>query len=331
MATPGNGTLYIDKALTSVSIEKGKNTGYLSDIIFPVVSSQSQTGKVWRIDNNQDSKRQLDTIRAPGAEAKVLEIDTDSDTTYSCKDHAITGLVTDEEVAQAEAPVMPALQRVQQAVEALALDKEIAAESALETALASYKWTGAGTAGVYYWDDDTNGNFIANINDGITAVKETQGAGRPPNLLAMDEKVLRKLMQTQEFQDRAKYTMGPAATTASLEQAAALLANMVGVARVVYCPAGLKNTAKKGQSATVSSIWGENVFLLYVEPSPGFQTASFGVTVVWNGQNAGVSGGYSVERTRLALRKSDGVIVNRYYDQKVLSATSGYWFANVLT
>lgn len=338
MPNVGSGYLYVDQALTQISIQTGQNLGYVAGRAFPIVSARTRTGKVFRIDNAEEQRRQFDTARAPGAEANLFDLTTDTSTTYTCEDHALRGYVTDEERAQAEAPVSGAINKIRQLTKSLLLDQEIKWAAAISTAKsASAEWTGTGADTHTYWDNYTNGDPITNLNTGITTVKNS--AGIKPNVLAFDEQILRVLMHHPDFQDRAKYTTPPSGVTRNTDVAAMLLAQMLSIDEVLYAEVGLKKTTLKGQSATLATILGENAYLMYRDPNPGFETPSAGVTVTWNTANAGVGGvnaggvggGFRTETWREAVRASDGVMVHRYYDIKVLKAGAIYWFANTLT
>ena len=79
------------------------------------------------------------------------------------------------------------------------------------------------------------------------------------------------------------------------------------------------NTAKQGQAASYSRLWGKHCAALYVEPNPGIRTITFGVTFV--------------ESLRATYRDFDGKrgIKGAHYirpawnsDEKVIASDCGY-------
>jgi hypothetical protein len=336
MPEPGVNQLYLDEALTQVSVQAAMNRGYVAKRIFPNIPGRTQTGKVFRIDVWEETKRDFHDIRAPGAQADEMDIKTDAGISYNCEDHARTGYVTDEEKKQAATPLAPAVNKVWQLVTGLELKKEKRLKDQLETAFASKKKTFDGTAGKYYFDDYTNGDPIVELITAIKTMKSNDGL--VPNVLVCDEAWVRAVMNHPDFQARVTNTLMPSQVTARLQASAQLIAEILGLEEVVYAELVMQNTAGRTAAGTVtrSEVWGRQAYLIYREMNPGFQTSTTGVHVLWDSgdmsteADGGIEDGWRVETWREAKRKSDGVMVNQYYDQIMLHG-GGYWLENCLS
>ena len=319
---PTSSNLYVDPALTGVSVLPSKNNKFIATDVAPVVTSQKETGPIFRIDNAAGLLRKYDTKYAPGTETKLVDIEVDQTLTYNCVGHGLTGYVTDRERGAADAPARPAINKVQQLTDLLRLEREIAMVAAIDANVT------ATASPANKWNDYTLGDPITEIDAQITTIK---GSGRKPNAFACDEAVLRAIKHHPDFRDYFKH-VDTAGTYQSLDGAARGLATLLGLNYGFYADVTMQNTADKGQTKSLAPIWSERFLLFYMEPNPGFQTGTMAVHVEWNNpaEGGGLIGGYSVETFREAKRKSDGVIVTNYYDPKFLNAAAAYLFTGVL-
>lgn len=316
MPTPSN--YYLDQTLTGVAAGYAPG-GFIAQRLFPAVPAARQSGKIWNIDSQRRFLKILDTARAPGAEANRMGYNDPDAIDFFAQDHALEVFLPDEVVAQAETEASEAIPTVEDAIRLIQLEKE----RDLVTLLGTLSQTSSPTT---KWDDP-GGSAVADLK----AQKETlrQAVGMSPNTIAITDQVLEKISETPDFKDRAKFTLTPNELETLGD--ARILASLVGVREVVVAQA-YHNTAALGQSASMASIWGENVLLAYTENPRGLSRPSqaLGIHVVWSGGEGQAMDGFMVERARIEARKSEAFYCHHYYDQVLLNSGAGYLFTNVL-
>lgn len=323
---PSIGNLSVDVPLTNISILPSMNYGFIADMVFPAIQSAKKTGKIWRIDNVAENMRMVDSKRAPGSEAKVVDFEVDSSTTYDCEDHALTGYVPDEARAQADPPVQAYVNKTKALTDRLRLIKENEIVAQLDATFTGALTSAVGTA----WGTYATSTPMSDINSVMTTV--VNRSGRVPNAIAMDEAVARVLMHHPTFLARITSLIPPDRSTANLDLVGAILKAELGLEYIHIAKTVLKNTAAEGAAKSLSKVWGTRVFVFYKEGNPGFETGNTGVHVKWNAADSGggLQDGMRVESWREAKRKSDGLMVGEFYDQIVLNSNAGHLLTSAI-
>lgn len=314
MPTPGS--LFIDAALTRASAGRAQDI-YAGTRVLPTLPVQKQTGLAFNSDPTNQRLRILDTQRTAGAEANRFDQEDPTTLSYACTDHALEGLVTDEEMESADPATMPDLVNVNmlgdQVLRKYEDDLIVLLNTLGQTSVPGTAWNLAA------------GTPIADMEDEFKTIEDARGA--TPNAVALDIHVLRSIKKTTEWKDQVQFVLGPDARNTLA--AADLLADMLSIPRGnVIVSKAFKNTALQGQPSVIVRIWDEDVLVFFTEP-PSLQSPGLGITPVWMG--AGAAEGWMVERERDARRKGDALIVHYYYDQLLLNANSGFLHTAVLT
>jgi hypothetical protein len=105
------------------------------------------------------------------------------------------------------------------------------------------------------------------------------------------------------------------------EQMAALLE-----VREVVVGAGFVNTARRGQAASISRVWGKHAALLYVsEEQASADQPTFGFTAQWGSRIAG-----SIPAPRNGLRGGEVIRVGESVKEVISASDSGYYFENAV-
>ncbi len=302
-----------DAALTNVSIEFA-NGVFMADALAPSIAVVKQSDVYFINDVLREAARQQATNRAPGTKAEVVtrHFTTGS---YSANDHALTEPLPDEVLQNADVPINDEIGVVNFLTEMIGVDREIALKVAIDAGVTA---TTALTAG---WDEDT-GDPIAEVKVGTKAIRDA--TGKQPNVIGMDIDVFEALQDHPLIVDRAKATGSIDRPTVVNE---ATIAQIFNVDRVVVASAK-KNTSAKGAAASMSSIWSDTVYIGFVE-ALGIRSNSMAQTFAWNGSPNAVAGRL-VSRWRDDERISDMIRLNHWYDQKVVTAGSGYRLTNAL-
>ncbi|MEK7992900.1 MAG: hypothetical protein AAB403_03750, partial [Planctomycetota bacterium] len=87
-------------------------------------------------------------------------------------------------------------------------------------------------------------------------------------------------------------------------------------------------TAKEGQTNSMSYIWGKDILLAYVAPRVSTKMLSLGLTYRWNKKSKNVKrlrGTKEEDRNGTYVRVGDD-----YYDQNIVSASCGYLIKNAV-
>jgi hypothetical protein len=168
------------------------------------------------------------------------------------------------------------------------------------------------------WDDFTSGDPV---NDVLTA-RRTIGnnTGVSANSMILGTIVDQAIKNHPDIIDRVKYTQ--AATQATIES---ILAAAFGVANYWVAESSY-NSANEGQAMTATAVIDDDCLVTYVTPTPGIMEASAGYTYSWDG-----GGGLgSIVNYREDQTKSDVLQNSEAWDQKVVAADTGYFFADVV-
>ncbi len=250
----------IDPVLTNVSIAY-KNAEYIAEQVLPVIPTKTRTGKYFKYDKSKF--RKVETLRGMGAPANEVDYGLSLSTAYVCQDHALKEIVPDELVEQAPSPLNPELDATENITERLLIEKEYDLATYMQNTsnLTNY----VALSGSSKWSDYANSDPIGDIKKGKQTIHSKIFV--EPNTLVLGKEVYDKLLDHPDIIDRIKYRSDVATTD--------ILARIFGVDKILVGGAGY-NTAKEGQSDSLSYIWGKNAWLIYVPAKPGIRSISFG-------------------------------------------------------
>lgn len=307
----GKSDLYVSPLLTQQSIAY-TNEEYLADKIMPTVVVKKDTAKIATY--SADNIRVVDSLRAQGARSKIVNHEVTIGSHYSLEEHALSEYVTQEEYENADLPINPQRDAMQNLMEILAVIKEKALSDAMSaTATITNNTTLSGTD---QWSDYANSDPIGDIQTAIDTISDA--TGKEPNTLLMGRAVFMKLIHHPDIINRAQGAVVVTAEVAKqVIQGVFTSITNVWVGRAIY------NSAKEGQTASISRIWGKNAWVLYVEPTPRLKSRSFGFTYARKANRVVQVFPMSMD-SNLADRKSDKVRVEDKYDQKIVDVNCAY-------
>jgi len=327
---PGRADVHIDVALSnfSLAVRQGLD-GFVADKAFPIVSVQKQTDKYFVVPQD---KFLLDDMekRAPGTGVPMSNYTVSNDS-YLCDVWHAGHRIPDELRDNADSQLKIDQQGIELLVKKGMIRKERAWAADFFT---TSVWTGDQT-GVDSASPSTNqfGRWDRDDSDPIRVIRAQADAmqarsGLRPNKLVLGRLVYSKLLDHPDLIDRVKYGQVPGNPAQMSRQALAALfeVNEILVMEAIY------NSAAEGATAVNGFIGGKSALLLYVDPAPGLQSATAGVTFSWNGgpATAGVNQGMQVGRQRDALKYSDELHLFMAFDQKKTSAALGVFFATAI-
>lgn len=175
-----------------------------------------------------------------------------------------------------------------------------------------------------FWDGSTTTyqNIVTDLVKGITKMRQQIGI-RPNTLVipaAVAEGLTKSLFYTSSGGPIVQYGGNP--DSVGLYTQYPLLPNSLLGMRVLI-PGAIKNTAKEGQTASYSDIWGETVILAYVTPGPALETPSVAYTFTAESRQT--------RTARDEVRRLDWYAVGETIDERVVAPLAGYTVTDCLT
>ena len=297
----------VDPALSNVSI-KYMNDTFIADVIFPMVKVAKQTGKYYVYDKS--NLRINKTARAAGSGANEVDFGL-SLSTFSCDDHALKEFVADEIQDQAEAALNPLIDTTETVTEMLLLDREQnLANLITSTSNMTSNTTLSGTA---QWSDYSNSDPIGDVRTARTTVH--QNTFKKPNTIIMGKQVFDMLIEHPQIIERIKYSQ---LGVVSPE----LMARVFQVEKILVGEAG-SNTAKEGQTDSMSYVWGKHAIVAFIAPQVRLKQATLGYTFTYSTR--------IVKRWRDEDREGTYVRVgNDNYSQNIVAVGAGYLVKNAI-
>ena len=213
-----------------------------------------------------------------------------------------------DQQAAAGTPIDPKAVAAQQLAEALALQREVRA-AAIATSSASFDSNNVVTlSGTSQFSDFTNSDPLTYILNAMDSMFQR------PNKMVIGQLVATKLTTHPKLLQAYHGTNGQYG-----KLPLAFLAELLGLDEIIVGQSYV-NTAAKGQTPTVTRIWGKSIVLYYQAPfsldTKGF---TFGITAQWGER---IEGEYFTEK--LGLRGSDVLRVGESVKELVLAPDCGY-------
>lgn len=245
---------------------------------------------------------------------------TATEQTSSVNDYGLDDVVPMEDIESARSkPGLDPLGRATEGVtELIALDRELRVASIVFAAATYPAGNKATLSGTSQWSDTANSDPV----DAILAAQE--GMLMKPNVMVLGSQVAYKLRRHPKVV--AAYV--PAGGNASVGGIVPLqaLADLFEVERVVVGRAWY-NTAKVGQTASLSRIWGKHCALLRINPLAGVRgnNIAFGMTAEYGTRFAG-----TMDEPKVGLRGAKRVRVGETVKELVTASDCGYFFENAV-
>jgi hypothetical protein len=252
--------------------------------------------------------------------------------TYLVSDFRLKESITNTERAQAAAngdPLHFEISKVKHLRDRMALRRELR----LATQLAHTSHGGQLTAGTTTpsnkWDVDA-ATIEADVETGALAVRGL--IGFVTNTMLLDLAVAMKVARQQDIRDIVKYTVpGERILAGGAQLPPILFAHRPLIADVS------RNTAKKGATETLSTVWSDTVRLLYIADNAGWgiPSVAYSFAAPIDGAPApepGAAGQYEiVDRYRENDPPIEYIRAWESLDEKVCAPNAGYELFDVLT
>ena len=304
-------SLFVSPLLTNHSL-KYTNDDYISEILFPIVQVKKDTAQIATY--GMDNLRITNSIRAQGSSTNEVNHTVTIGDHYRLVEHALKELVTNEEMENADKPIVPKTDAVENLMDRMWVIKEKGtADTLSNTAVISQNTT---LAGVNQWDDYVNSDPIGDIATGINQVRT--GSGKKPNTLMFSYNVWSILLQHLDFVARAE---GAVTVTAAVVEKI-LMTAFPGIKRILVGDAQY-NSGVEGGTDALAEIWDKFVLIMYIEPKPRIKSRTLGFTYQ-RGKSRMVDESGPRQNGEAWDRKGIFVRVTDKYDQKLVDEKCAY-------
>ena len=199
---------------------------------------------------------------------------------------------------------------------------EIEVAAAMESTANFAGTTTATTA----WTSHAAAVPIDDIQNALIAAEDAKGI--KPNVMVITSKTLNHLRRCAQVVDRIKYAgiddpkMAPEATVLNM------LAQLLGVEEI-FVANRFKDSAKKGQTASLARIWTDSIVALHTVPrTSDLEEPCSARTLIWSGDGAGPAGVF--EQYREEGVRGDIMRFRHERQLKVLVGGAGYILTTVI-
>lgn len=301
MPNPTVTDVHVESALSNVSIAY-QNEEYIADRVFPMVGV-SKKSDYYFIFGRQAWFREHTQVRAPGTRAARVDYQVTT-ASYNCINYAHAIGVPDEVRKNADEPLRPSIEAVEFIADALDRSRE---KRVADIVMNSSNWAYSASP-TTQWSSDTS----EPIDDIETAIQNVVlQIGRLPNTMVMSYEVFKNLKVHPDILDRIKFTRPGAIFTETDLSAWVGIPNIL-VGRSVYDP------AQEGASASQTFIWGDDLWIGYVAPTPALMTPTAGMVFRWT-----EGGGRMVNQFREDQEHQDVFEAMEYTDEIISASEAG--------
>jgi hypothetical protein len=265
-------TVHINAYLTMVS-KMYKNNAFVWNRLFPrqPVTKQADKIPVYGVEHLM----RVADLRADKAPSKEVLSALGTALTYDTNAHALKGLVSERERRNQDPPINADMDMTELVTGLIELQREFQAYD-LIVATGSYDSSSHYTtlSDTDQWDDYVGSSPLDVIDAGKDQIFNT--CGKVANTIMLPYKVASKLSRHPDVLELTKYTHSDLLTAGRLPL---ILRGL----EVVEADA-MYNTKIQGQTAVISGIWSDYVFIGYVNPSMGIKDTTWGTTLDWGGR-----------------------------------------------
>jgi hypothetical protein len=291
--------------------------GFIGQVILPVFDVPEQSADYPKIPIEALIKIQ-DTKRAPRANYARSDYEFKTGT-YACEEHGWEELVDDVEAALYRRYFDAEEVAIKRAVDIINRGKENRIGAMIFN---SGNFTVADVA--IAWNTPATAVPRTNVIAGRQAMRAASGL--EPNVGVCSKKVFETFLLTAEIKDALKYT-NPI-EIGGFEAQKRVAAMYLGLDEILVGNA-IKDTAKKGQAASLGDIWDDEYFGLFKVSSGGndLREPVVGRTFLWTADSPGL---LVTEQYREEKKRSNVYRVRENLDEAFIFQGAGYLLGNII-
>ena len=285
---------------------------FIAEQVAPVVMVPKKNFNIYFY-GKESLKQVVDDSRTRFGETKQAQFSITSKAFGPLRGHELKDGIDYDQDTMAEAPLDLEIDIVQNLSEMMALTKE----RLLVSTLGSTNLTNNVTlSGGSQWSDYANSTPFEDLKT-ATQVQRLNGL-RPANTLIMSYYTFSILQQHPDLIERVKYS-GLASLTLELMTN---LFGQFGIKQILVSGA-VSDTAAEGLTASMSFVWGKNVILGYITPTPGLRTVNGAYHFV-------LENGRYVDTWFEQGKKTKWIRNNDYYVPQVVGPEAFYLIQNAV-
>jgi hypothetical protein len=309
MPGPVHSEVHVDVPLSTIATAY-KNQDYISDLLFPKVTSDKQSNKYYTWTKDMWFRNMVE-LRAPGSDYPEASLKLSTDSFY-CDEYHLGYRIPDENLDNQD----PAVQQQEAGSEYLsdqfALNREIKITSDIFT---TSKW-GTDKVPAPTWDDYANSTPEVDVDTGINTIETA--TGRTPTVFCVGSDVHLKLKRHPRALEVFKYTQKAILNETEVQQ-------WLGVPKYIVGKAIQTTSYENAATITYSRIWGKHGLLLHVAGAPKIRVPTAGYTFVWSlTGNPGIE--VAITPVRDEMRDSLLLKGKHAFDHKIVGSDLGYFF-----
>lgn len=305
-------TTHKSKLLTDMSIKLSFMGRYIAEQVMPKKRVKLMTDYIMQYDKSHLIRE--NTRVGPKSITPVYEFGFDSDLTYRTEGYGLKALVTRHDLTQNDKPIDAEKDVMENITELLAVDREVRVATDM---LSTSTFTSTTLSSTDQWSDYAGSDPFGDITTAATTIRDA--SGQLPNTMICDWEVAFKLVQHTDVKDTRLVGPGPLRR----EKVLAVLADWFGLNVIIG--SAMYNTAKEGATASLSTTWGNDVFIGYINPKPGLKTQTCCMT-------------FELDPGRGVYRYDPGDPPNAHYimvreeglDEKIIDSDCGYVIENAI-
>ena len=310
----------IQQELTAIALAYS-NRSYIADLVLPRVPVGSREFKWLRFNRDEMFTVPETMVGRKGVPNEVQFGATE--VAGFVKDYGLDDLVPNEDLSAAPAGYDPLGRAVEGTSELIALDREKRVADLVFNTATYPEANRATLSGTSQWSDYTNSDPYSAImaaRDGMLMPFNTGVIGRLAwSKLRVHPKITAALAPSATGNTGTSNAQGAPATLQAVADLLELDQILVGESWI--------NTAKPGQTASLSRVWGKHMALLHINPIASIRgnAISFGYTAEYGNRVSG-----SIPEPKVGLRGAQRVRVGESVNEIVAASDVGYYFQNVV-
>lgn len=288
--------------------------GTVHQSISPIVDVKRITGRYY-VFGREELRVMNDTL---GRRSHANELEWHTTTSmYRTVARGLRTFIGTEDRENADPVIQLETTGTEKIIRALDLTAEVRCVAAVSAAITATSATAAGTA----WQ--TGGTTGKPLTD-IAAAKFNfkRACGRPPNVIVIPDQCVAKMILCDEWREQFTTTEGAAKTIGDYSGLPPLIDGMVPLVpsqlKLSGSP-GVSDGLGPGGTPTLTSVWGDNVYLLWVNPRPAIMDASFMYTFAttrqrvrrYDDESVGIGGGTWIQVEKQDTMKTVNVYMAR--------------------
>lgn len=334
MATLSVGNVHVNAPLTNLArLYRPLDDGFIAEEICPRLPVVHETDVFYTWQQGDFFGTEVSDLTADRTEPRELDFLATTEA-YRCVRRELAWTISTRERNNADNQLRLAEVKQRGVLGRLQLLREmrvaaILSEAATSTVINGETFTGGIVSGstaaaTTKWDNaaQTYQGVLTDIVKGITKMR--QAIGVRPNVIVIPAAVVEGLHKSLFFSNstgpQAVYSGSPASEPL-FSQYPLLPPTLFGMR--VLVPGNIKNTAKEGQTASYSDIWGEQVVLAYVTPGPAMEIPSLAYTFTAEPRQT--------RSGRDDVRRLDWYAVGETIEERVAAPAAGYSITDCLT